>query len=43
MFVIIPTGTDAPLYHLPVVTGLTIAVNVVVFVLQLLSSCSSTA
>ena len=36
MFVILPTGTDAPIYHLPIVTGLTIAVNVAVFVLQLL-------
>ena len=36
MFVILPTGTDAPIYHWPVVTGLTIAANVVVFVLQFL-------
>ncbi len=37
MFVIIPTGTDAPIYHLPIMTGVTIAMNVVVFVLQLLA------
>jgi len=37
MFIIIPTGTDAPIYHLPIVTGVTIAVNVVVFILQLLN------
>ena len=37
MFAIIPTGTDAPIYHLPIVTGLTIAANVVVFVFQLLN------
>ncbi len=36
MFVFIPTGTDAPIYHLPIMTGITIAVNVVVFVAQLL-------
>ena len=37
MFIIIPTGTDAPIYHLPIVTGVTIVVNVVVFILQLLN------
>ena len=37
MFVIIPTGTDAPIYHWPIMTGVTIAVNVIVFVLQLLN------
>ena len=36
MFIVVPTGTDAPLYHLPIMTGVTIAVNVVVFALQFL-------
>jgi len=35
MFIIAPTGTTAPLYHLPIMTGITIGVNVVVFFLQL--------
>ena len=36
MFIFFPTGTDAPIYHLPIMTGITIAVNVAVFVAQLL-------
>ena len=36
MFIIIPTGTDAPIYHLPIMTGVTIAVNVLVGIIQLL-------
>ena len=36
MFFIVPTGTDAPIYHWPIMTGVTIGINVVVFVLQLL-------
>ena len=36
MFFIVPTGTDAPIYHLPIMTGVTIALNVVMFALQLL-------
>lgn len=34
MFFIIPTGSDAPLRHWPIATGVTIAINVVFFVLQ---------
>ena len=34
MFLIIPTGTDAPIYHIPFGTFGMIAVNIVVFVLQ---------
>ena len=36
MFIVLPTGTDAPIYHLPIMTGVTIAVNVIAFALQLL-------
>jgi len=32
---IFPTGSDAPLRHLPIATGLTIAINIVFFALQL--------
>ena len=35
MFFIIPTGTDAPIYHYPIMTGVTIALNVLFGVLQL--------
>jgi membrane associated rhomboid family serine protease/uncharacterized protein YnzC (UPF0291/DUF896 family) len=35
MLFLIPTSTDAPLYHLPIATGVTIAANVLMFVLQL--------
>lgn len=33
---IIPTGTDAPIYHWPVMTAVIMVVNVLVFVLQLM-------
>lgn len=33
---IVPTGTDAPIYHWPIVTIVIMVVNVVVFVLQLM-------
>ena len=36
MLFIIPTGTDAPIYHLPIMTGVTIAINVIAGLLQLL-------
>ena len=36
MFIVIPTGTDAPIYHYPIMTGVTIGINVLVGVLQLL-------
>ena len=35
MFFIFPTGSDAPLRHWPIATGVTIAINVVFFTLQL--------
>ncbi len=35
MLFLIPTSTDAPLYHLPIVTGVTIAANVLAFILQI--------
>lgn len=35
MFFIIPTGSDAPLRHWPIATGVTIAINIVVFGLQM--------
>ena len=35
MFFIIPTGSDAPLRHWPIATGVTIAINVVFFALQI--------
>ncbi|MEM7455162.1 MAG: rhomboid family intramembrane serine protease [Planctomycetota bacterium] len=31
---LIPYGTDAPVYHMPIATGVTIGINVVVFILQ---------
>ena len=35
MLIAIPTGTDAPIYHLPIVTGFIILINIVCFALQL--------
>lgn len=35
MFFIFPTGSDAPLRHWPIATGVTIAINVVFFALQM--------
>jgi len=35
MLIVVPTGTDAPIYHWPIVTGLIILANIVCFALQL--------
>ena len=35
MFFLIPIGTDAPLYHPPIATGVIIVLNILLFILQL--------
>ena len=35
LLITVPTGTDAPIYHLPIVTGFIVLVSVVCFALQL--------
>ena len=34
MIFLIPTGTDAPIYHPPIATGVTIFLNILLFILQ---------